>query len=110
MSAGILGGKELYNQKAPPNQILLHFFPESLIENIATFEIPITQDIKAIENRGTYTHTYTFIVHIYTYINIYIYVHIYMYYVHIYMYIVHIRCVSYMFFKRPQTITFTFSI
>ena len=49
MSAGILGGKELYNQKAPPNQILLHFFPESLIENIASFEIPITQDIKAIE-------------------------------------------------------------
>jgi len=49
MSSGFLGGGELYNQKAEANQLLLHFFPESLIENIAYFKIPVSQDIQAME-------------------------------------------------------------
>ncbi|MGY3572522.1 FIST N-terminal domain-containing protein [Vibrio paucivorans] len=49
MSAGILGGNELYNQTATSRQVLLHFFPKSLIGNITHFEIPVSQDSEAIE-------------------------------------------------------------
>ncbi|HGE6126259.1 TPA: methyl-accepting chemotaxis protein [Vibrio cholerae] len=49
MSSGVLGGTELYNQSAGSNQVLFHFFPESLIEKISSFEIPVSQDAEAVE-------------------------------------------------------------
>jgi len=49
MSSGLLGGDELYNQRGTANQVMLHFFPASIIESIASFEIPISQDVNAIQ-------------------------------------------------------------
>lgn len=49
MSSGVLGGIEFYNQSASSNLVLFHFFPESLIDKISSFEIPVSQDAEVVE-------------------------------------------------------------
>lgn len=60
MSAGVLGGPELYNPKMDPKQVILHLFPASMIKEIASFVIPVSQDVAAMQKAISNTVTLPF--------------------------------------------------